>query len=1045
LDFVNQRRASPGFPRLVFFILDSIMNRTVTTLIAIFSMVTTGLSGFSIGGDKAGAAVANIISASDTQTIIEFQAPNYRVDTLEESGRTVQELFVEGASSSGAPGEPQVPRLSVLVGIPADGEVHLSILQDERKVLSEFFTILSGLKPAPIREDLSPGEWEFVHDQARSNGNEWTPVQVVQIEGEAWLRDQRIIRLSFSPFQYQPATGTLIWHQYVKVALNYPAAHTLPAVSGKRSVTTTAMDGVLRQSLINYEQAQQWRRLPELEYPNSTQAVIENDEPRFEIAIDHDGIYRITYAEFAAALASAGLNVSQVDPSTLRLLNQGEEIAIFVSNLDGNTAQFSQGEYILFYGEKFSGERMAELYQAEDDGWAVFAQQLPDGSQVPWAPKQNATMFEKYTDTNVYWLTFGGALGQRMTVQNGAPASAPLALGYREVQHEEKSTRWKTTTFTSEDTWFWDEISTSSSITRVYTTTLSAPAATIFTATLTGEIVAITTNDLISPDHHIQIYWNDPSRVLSPLVDASWDGKSRYRFEAQIPSSRISAGVNRLDLVVYKTTALTSERLYFDWFDLEYDRQHTAKNDQLTFSAGWDGLSKFSINNFSSNDLAVLDISESITTTLISNVLIQGSMSSYTIQFEQDHSASTRFWAGEVQDISAEEIHPYTAVDYSLEAEYIIIAPESFIGMAGLLANHRQSRGLSTAIYPLENIYKDFNYGIYHPIAIKNFIRYAFANWAEPPGYVVLVGDGHWNFKGYPGYDAPEIHMLPNLVWVDPWQGEVDSANLLATVVGNDPLPDVIISRIPVNSIDEFYRVIVKTITYETSGSHQWNKHILFVSDDIPDDAGDFIANSETTIRDYLNSGWIADRIYLNNYPDATSVNNALVNYLNNQGALLVNYTGHGSVNYWAVHNSSGGAVFGNTDISDLTNLSRLPVFVSMTCLDGYWIHPNLLSTSGAGPGLVEEMVRADSKGAVAAFSPTGLGVASGHDALQQGFYDSVFNHHNWDLGQASLAAKLRLYATGANYDLLHTFTVFGDPALVLKSTYFNFLPGIWR
>jgi len=30
-------------------------------------------------------------------------------------------------------------------------------------------------------------------------------------------------------------------------------------------------------------------------------------------------------------------------------------------------------------------------------------------------------------------------------------------------------------------------------------------------------------------------------------------------------------------------------------------------------------------------------------------------------------------------------------------------------------------------------------------------------------------------------------------------------------------------------------------------------------------------------------------------------------------------------------------------------------------------------------------------------------------------------------------AGKLALYATGKNYDLLHTFSIFGDPALEMK------------
>ncbi len=57
-----------------------------------------------------------------------------------------------------------------------------------------------------------------------------------------------------------------------------------------------------------------------------------------------------------------------------------------------------------------------------------------------------------------------------------------------------------------------------------------------------------------------------------------------------------------------------------------------------------------------------------------------------------------------------------------------------------------------------------------------------------------------------------------------------------------------------------------------------------------------------------------------------------------------------------------------------------------MTCLDGYWIFPN---TSG----LMETMLRAANGGSVASFSPTGLGVSTGHDVLERGLLNAVFQH----------------------------------------------------
>jgi hypothetical protein len=79
----------------------------------------------------------------------------------------------------------------------------------------------------------------------------------------------------------------------------------------------------------------------------------------------------------------------------------------------------------------------------------------------------------------------------------------------------------------------------------------------------------------------------------------------------------------------------------------------------------------------------------------------------------------------------------------------------------------------------------------------------------------------------------------------------------------------------------------------------------------------------------------------------------------------------------------------------------------------------------------------------VAAFSPTGLGLTYGHDSLDQGFFTAVFANGVQRLGPATLAAKLQLYATHGNLDLIHTFTTFGDPALKLPTYALTLTPAV--
>ncbi len=262
---------------------------------------------------------------------------------------------------------------------------------------------------------------------------------------------------------------------------------------------------------------------------------------------------------------------------------------------------------------------------------------------------------------------------------------------------------------------------------------------------------------------------------------------------------------------------------------------------------------------------------------------------------------------------------------------------------------------------------------------------------------------------------------------------------LLAAIVGDDPLPDVMISRIPVNSETELTAIINKINSYEAIKFAPWFDTSIFITDNT-DAAGNFEYFADGIIQDYLIDGYRPIRIFQEDYDcelysRCVEVANVITNTLNNNGALLVNYIGHGALWRW-----SNEQIFVDEDIGNLNNGNKLPVILSMTCWDGYFIYPGW-------EGLIEQMLRADSKGAVAAFSPTGLGVASGHDHLHRGFYDALIFQGENALGPLTQAAKLRLYQTGANFDLLHTFTIFGDPALQIPITNIDrvYLPAVGK
>jgi len=261
----------------------------------------------------------------------------------------------------------------------------------------------------------------------------------------------------------------------------------------------------------------------------------------------------------------------------------------------------------------------------------------------------------------------------------------------------------------------------------------------------------------------------------------------------------------------------------------------------------------------------------------------------------------------------------------------------------------------------------------------------------------------------------------------------------------------MLIGRLPVNNAQEILDYLAKVQAYESDHGEAWQKRFVFVAD-ADDPAGNFPQLTEKIIADYS----IADyrKIYLkksessyDSYDTETTTNNpcgsasggnqcpnataALIGLLNDITAGHLVYSGHGYIDGW-----SKAVIFSNLEIQYLNNASALPFVFTLDCLDGYWFYPQLNTSNPRGQSVIELLVRTQEKGAVAAFAPTGLGVATAHDTLQRGFYTYIFGSNSpWRLGAASLKAKLKVYQdTPLHVDLVHTYTIFGDPALILPA-----------
>jgi hypothetical protein len=952
-----------------------------------------------------------------------------------------QHLSLPGFQFTSEAGKPQMPVISTLVGVPPDAKLELRLLADDAQPVHGSFEVPPAPYPIMLEGDIqeesqsaSQGSgWDYRTDPVVYSADASFPLMPVNLSPDAWVRDQRVVRVDFYPFQYNPRRGNLTWHRNIRVQILFHSEDISieqPYMQEPALGLPEPFAAILKTSLINYDTARFWCRPPpaaSLQQPVSD--IPQVSSTRYKITIDHDGLYRITYTD----LVNGGMDLAHANPLNFSLSSQGEPVAISLSGaMDG---KFDPGDTLTFYGQKFYGDRLAARYASEADNWITYTEQLTNGQRVSWHPTVQPISMEKYTDKNIYWLEID-APGPGMATVNGNPVGSLAATPtfFTDTVHAESSNVHWENSFTSQDEWFWEWVKDTQ--VHSYTTTLTALSSLPYSATVRADVVAYNNNDAYTPDHHAKFFINSNS---TPLADVNWDGISRYHLEARVSQSSLVEGVNALKfLPLYASgTAQPQPNYMFDWFEISYARQFQALNNALSFTGEISGTWKYQAGGFSSSDISIYDVTRPLTPTQVISASVTGS-GPYTLTFVASHPAGEEFIAtassGFQSPLSIQAYQDHL-VSENQGADYVVITAPQLMTAAQALADYRQSRGLHTLVVDVNDIYNEFNDGIYHPFAIKQFLRHAYATWQIKPVYVVLVGDGNWNVKGYnPNkYGSDPIYMPPNLSWVDPWGGETDSANLLANIVGDDLLPDLFISRMPVRSQGELYAILDKISSYENAPIQAWQHNMLFVAD-LADNAGDFSASSDSLISNVVPAGFTPSRVYLDDYFNlgeclplsaCRPATQDITETLSITGALFITYSGHGAIGQW----SDKKLLITNT-IPTINNGSMLPVVLSLDCLDGYWIHPT------NQPSLAELFLTSSNRGAVSTFSPTGLGLAFGHDVLADGFYTTFFNNGNWELGPATLSAKLALFASGYNFDLINTYTIFGDPALKVHSPY---------
>jgi len=133
------------------------------------------------------------------------------------------------------------------------------------------------------------------------------------------------------------------------------------------------------------------------------------------------------------------------------------------------------------------------------------------------------------------------------------------------------------------------------------------------------------------------------------------------------------------------------------------------------------------------------------------------------------------------------------------------------------------------------------------------------------------------------------------------------------------------------------------------------------------------------------------------------------------RGQRYVNYAGHGSANVWRDQ------LLDTTSAEQLENAS-LPVFLMMTCLNGYF-------QDAVSDSLSESLLKAQKGGAIAVWASSGMTLADEQLLMNSEFYRLVFSTPGLTIGEVTRRAKIQVKSA----DIRRTWLLLGDPSMRLR------------
>jgi len=769
-----------------------------------------------------------------------------------------------------------------------------------------------------------------------------------------------------------------------------------------RSPRLSRLDSVLAGSVINPEQFYRFGTATRRADSKPLLRPVFSDHQWVKIAVEESGVMRVN----GSALQAAGIDLTDFDSDSIRIyyaggINPPEDISlpgpelyqVSVKVEDGGDGFFGPGDYLLFYAEG------PDRYEFENG--------------------ESEYLFNSYNTLNYYWFATGDIYGEGRkdwSWCDGRIEGTPdrvVSKTRRPLRVEQDHLIKVDGDGRSRDyfPWYWSD-KTQQTITVNLPRLVGGDSVDI-------EMGAITSYNLTS----LSLNGTDlPKTKIGDNLFRFWDNRGLA-----------VTGLNTMRLDISHVSGQ-----YLDYFDIDYAAELTWDGSQLFFnSRGLAGIIRYLVTGYTPSHY-VLNITNPDSVALVNGVEILGD----TARFQRPESSIrvSRYVVYSDNSVhypeNLEQVDPEDLRRDVTQCDAIAIAPRRFLDALQEYADYRfETDGYRVRLTAVEDIYNNFGYGLMSPMAIRNYLRFAFENYEAPaPFAAILVGDGHYDFRDNMGYHT--VNYIPPFIWDEEQSVGDDNYVYFGSVSWLDSDSsyinegdrgwDMMIARWPVRSSAEITDYLEAMRQYESPENRgNWRTRITYVADDeFKSNVSNEIihtAMAETLAVYHTPSEYVRNKIYATEYPFASNgekpeVNDDIVKAIND-GTLIINYVGHGSPDVWADEHILKKGV----DLSRLNNEDKLTVVIAGSCSIGFFDDP-------AKEGMSEILFR-QRGGALQTVSATRLVYATQNATLNYDLFDIIFGNH-CNPSEALYTAKV-MHQYSYNSGLVRndrSFVVFGDP-----------------